>query len=254
MLLATKTQRLVISACAVVCFCFSITSQAAISFPKLTGQVVDGAGLLSNHAEKKLAQQLAAHDNATSNQVVVVTLKDLQGYSIEEYGYQLGREWGIGQKGKDNGVLLIIAKAERKVRIEVGYGLEGTLTDAISANIIHSVIRPAFKKRQFEQGINAGVSAIIEALGGQYTMKKAAKKRETSGLTWLFFAAIIFWPIITPFLPSSFLNQRIGGGRGRQGYGGYSGGFGGGSSGGGFGGGFGGGGGGFGGGGASGGW
>ena len=235
----------------------SITTQAAINFPKLTGQVVDNADLLSRSTETKLAQQLAAHENATSNQVVVVTLKDLQGYSIEEYGYQLGREWGIGQKGEDNGVLLIIAKAERKIRIEVGYGLEGTLTDAISANIIHSVIRPAFKKRQFEQGISAGASAIIEALGGQYKMKERGKKQEASGLMWLFFAAVIFWPIITPFLPSSFLNQRIGGGRSRYGYGGYSGGLGGGfgSGGGGFGGGgFGGGGGGFGGGGASGGW
>lgn len=248
-----NAKKLLLALGAVVCMCFSITSQAELNFPKLTGQVVDGADLLSATAEKQLAQQLAAHQNATSNQVVVVTLNDLQGYSIEEYGYQLGREWGIGQKDQNNGVLLIIAKAERKVRIEVGYGLEGTLTDAISANIIHTVIRPAFKKAQFEQGISAGATAIVEALGGQYTMKQARKKRDASGLTWLFFAAIIFWPIITPFLPSSFLNQRISGGRGRHGYGsGMGGGFG---SGGGFGGGgFGGGGGGFGGGGASGGW
>ena len=250
MVLLTYAQRLLLTFGAVVCLCFSIASQAELSFPKLTGQVVDGADLLSTSAQKQLAQQLAAHQNATTNQVVVVTLNDLQGYSIEEYGYQLGREWGIGQKDQNNGVLLIIAKAERKVRIEVGYGLEGTLTDAISANIIHTVIRPAFKKAQFEQGISAGARAIVEALGGQYTMKQARKKRDTNGLTWLFFAAIIFWPIITPFLPSSFLNQRIGGGRGRHGYGsGMGGGFGSGG-----GGGFGGGGGGFGGGGASGGW
>ena len=84
----------------------------------------------------------------------------------------------------NKGVLILLAKKERKVRIEVGYGLEGILTDAISANIIHSVMRPAFKKRQFDSGISAGASAIIEALGGQYTMKKNSQKRDTNALTW----------------------------------------------------------------------
>ena len=107
---------------------------AAIKFPELTGRVVDNAGLLSPAVEQALTEQLAAHEQATTNQVVVVTLPNLQGYTIEEFGYQLGRYWGIGQKGKDNGVVFLVAKAERKVRLEVGYGLEGVLTDALSAN------------------------------------------------------------------------------------------------------------------------
>ncbi len=94
-------------------------------FPELTGRVVDNAGLLDPTEEQALADKLATEEQQSSNQVVVVTVPDLQGYPIEEYGYQLGREWGIGQEGKDNGVLLIVAPNERRLRIEVGYGLEG---------------------------------------------------------------------------------------------------------------------------------
>ncbi len=228
-------------------------ANAEPSFPELTGRVVDKAGLLDPGNKQNLSAQLDAHENASSNQIVVAILKDLQGYSIEEYGFQLGRHWKIGQKDKDNGALLLFAIDERKVRIEVGYGLEGQLTDAISANIIHQVILPAFRKGQFDQGIQNGVTAIIDAVGGQYKMRqsKSRKQRQTSSLSWLF---------ILPWIGFSLLGGRrrglgssliaaglIGGlssGRGR------SGGF----SGGGFGGGFSGGGGGFGGGGASGGW
>jgi uncharacterized protein len=228
--------------------CLTIVSaelMAAPEFPKLSGRVVDNAGFLSAGVKKQISEQLAAHEKASANQVVVVTLPDLQGYSIEEYGYQLGREWGIGQKGEDNGVLLIVAKAERKVRIEVGYGLEGTLTDAISANIIHGVITPAFKKGQFEAGIQAGVTAVVEALGGQYVMKERQTKGKDTGRMFFFFIffVLMFWPLLTMFLPHSMT-------RGRGYHGGY-GGFGGGGFGGG---GFSGGGGSFGGGGASGGW
>jgi uncharacterized protein len=217
---------------------------AAPNFPQLTGRVVDNAGMLEAAARQRLDTLLQGHENATSNQVVVVTLPDLDGYDIADYGYQLGRHWGIGQKGQDNGVLLIVARQERKVRIEVGYGLEGTLTDAISANIINAVMVPAFKKGQFSQGIEAGAAAIIQALGGQYTMKKAARSKTAAFPFILFFIIVII------------IVNVIGGGRRRRGgryYGGYYGGFGG-RGGGGFGGGFGGGGGGFGGGGASGGW
>src|SRR5690606_33601941 len=120
--------------------------------------------------------QLQAHENASGNQLVVVTLPELGGYSIEEYGYQLGRHWGIGQKGEDNGVLLIVARDERKVRIEVGYGLEGTLTDALSSNIIHAVILPRFRQNDFNGGIAAGATAIIQALGGEYKLKERPKR------------------------------------------------------------------------------
>jgi len=144
------------------------TLLAAPSFPVLTGRVVDMAGILSPAFEAELGARLAAHEKATTDQVVVVTLKTLGGYDIADYGYQLGRHWGIGQKGKNNGVLLIVAPAERKLRIEVGYGLEGTLTDAISRDIIERRIKPAFRQQQYEQGIRDGVEAILATLGGEF--------------------------------------------------------------------------------------
>jgi uncharacterized protein len=135
-------------------------------FPPLTGRVVDDAGVLNSYTVGELTLMLADHERGTGEQVVVVTLKSLQGYTIEDYGYQLGRHWGIGQKGVNNGALLIVAPKEHKVRIEVGYGLEGTLTDAISATIIQSYILPSFKLGDFNAGILAGTTSIIQVLGG----------------------------------------------------------------------------------------
>lgn len=133
---------------------------AAQTFPALSGRVVDQAGLLSPEAEVALTAKLEALERDTSDQLVVVTIDSLQGREIEEYGYQLGRAWGIGQAEDDNGVLLIVAPEERKVRIEVGYGLEPVLTDALSALIIHNEILPAFREGYFERGIAQGVDAI----------------------------------------------------------------------------------------------
>lgn len=107
--------------------------QAAPAFPTLSGRVVDEAALMSRKQAHQLTQQLAAFEKRSGIQLVVVSVDSLDGETIEEYGYQLGRHWGIGQKGKNNGVLLLIAQDERKVRIEVGYGLEGALPDAIAA-------------------------------------------------------------------------------------------------------------------------
>ena len=139
------------------------------NFPALTGRVVDDAQILDAGVRGQLDAMLAAHEHATGNQVVVVTLKTLEGNAIEEYGYQLGRKWGIGEKGKNNGALLIVAPNEREVRIEVGYGLEGTLTDAQSNNIIANVIVPAFKRGDTASGITAGAQAIVGVLAGEDT-------------------------------------------------------------------------------------
>jgi uncharacterized protein len=136
------------------------------TYPALTGRVVDEAGILTDSTRAALTDMLAQHERETGNQVVVVTLKDLQGYTIEDFGYQLGRKWGIGQKGKNNGVLLIVAPKEHKVRIEVGYGLEGTLTDAVSREIIEREILPAFKSGDFNAGVLAGATSILKVLGG----------------------------------------------------------------------------------------
>jgi uncharacterized protein len=145
---------------------------AALAFaqpqvPALTGRVVDRAELLNATQEAELTQRLASHEQATGDQLVVVTLPDLDGRSIEETGLALGREWGIGQKGRDNGALLIVAQAERRIRIEVGYGLEGRLTDAQSALIIHNLIAPAFRQGDFAGGIRAGVEGMIQVVGGE---------------------------------------------------------------------------------------
>src|ERR1700719_3809325 len=137
-----------------------------LKFPPLTGRVVDEAGVLDSRTVGELTLMLADHERTTGQQVVVVTLRSLQGYTIEDYGYQLGRHWGIGQKGANNGALLIVAPKEHKVRIEVGYGLEGTLTDAISSTIIQNYILPSFKRGDYSAGIVAGTTSILGVLGG----------------------------------------------------------------------------------------
>ncbi|MGL4505914.1 MAG: TPM domain-containing protein, partial [Aeromonas sobria] len=142
--------------------------QAAPDFPALSGRVVDEAALMSRKQAHQLTQQLTAFEKRSGIQLVVVSIDSLDGETIEEYGYQLGRHWGIGQKGKNNGVLLLIAQDERKVRIEVGYGLEGALPDAIAANIIHGRILPAFKRGDMVAGIMAGSQSIMKALAGKY--------------------------------------------------------------------------------------
>jgi hypothetical protein len=137
---------------------------AALDIPALTGRVVDEAGILDGPARSALAEKLAALEAKTTDQLVVVTLKSLQGISIEDFAVQLGRSWKIGQKDKNNGVLLIVAPNERKVRIEVGYGLEGKLTDTASKLIIENSIIPRFKASDFPGGIGRGVDDIISAL------------------------------------------------------------------------------------------
>lgn len=140
---------------------------ADIAIPALSGRVVDQAGILSSSEESSLSGKLAALERKTTIQVVVVTLKGLQNRTIEEWGLALGRGWGIGQAGKNNGVLLIVAPAERELRIEVGYGLEGDLPDATADNIIRNVIVPRFKAGSMPGGISDGVDAIGRVLSGE---------------------------------------------------------------------------------------
>ncbi|MFZ0269404.1 TPM domain-containing protein [Caulobacter sp.] len=137
---------------------------AGPTFPALTGRVVDNADILSPQVEAELTTKLEHLEKTTGRQLVVATVPDLQGYEIEDYGYQLGRAWGIGQKGTNTGALLIIAPTERKVRIEVGYGLEPILTDALSSVIIQTTILPRFKAGDLEGGITAGTDAVIQQL------------------------------------------------------------------------------------------
>jgi uncharacterized protein len=128
---------------------------AAQSFPPLTGRVVDEAGIIPDADERALTERLAAHEAKTTNQVVVATVRSLGGRGIEEYGVDLGRAWGIGQAERNNGAILLVAPNEREVRIEVGYGLEGELTDAISGLIISGSIIPRFRDGDYPAGIAA---------------------------------------------------------------------------------------------------
>ena len=140
-------------------------ARAAPTFPALTGRVVDDAHILSPMARAELDQELGALELKNSRQLIVVTLPSLQGYDIADYGVQLGRKWGIGQKQTNNGVLFIIAPNEHKVRIEVGYGLEGVLTDAMSNVIIEREVVPRFRQKDMEGGVVAGTRALVEQLG-----------------------------------------------------------------------------------------
>jgi uncharacterized protein len=231
---------------------FAQWAQAELKFPALSGQVVDTAGMIDSDSKERLSQMLRAHEELTTEQVVVVTLPDLQGSTIEDYGYQLGRFWGIGQKGKDNGALLIVAKDERKVRIEVGYGLEDRLTDAQSSVIINQIITPAFKQGDFVGGISKGTEAIVQVLGGDPLAEPVVGASGGDDVTdWKM--SLLFLILFVAFI---YINMRWGralGGLG-GGYIGSGGGGGFGSAGSGGGGGMRGGGGSFGGGGASGGW
>lgn len=148
-------------------FLFCTLAFAAPFFPELTGRVVDNAHVLSEGTIQQLDTILADYERGTTNQVVVVTIPSLQGYAIEDYGYQLGRHWEIGQAGKNNGVLLIVAPNEKKVRIEVGYGLEPVLTDALSSTIIQGIILPEFRAGNLETGVVKGTRAIVDVLGGK---------------------------------------------------------------------------------------
>jgi len=222
-------------------------------YPALTGRIVDNADLLSPTDEEALSATLKELEDKSSDQLVIVTLPSLQGYTIEDFGYRLGRHWGIGTKELDNGVLLIVAPNERKVRIEVGYGLEPILTDALSRVIIDNAILPRFRTGDFPGGIKDGVRDIGLALTGDAEeLKRRAKIRrdaDEAPIDWftILFYLAIFAAVL--YLSSKGVVVAPGSSRGGRSRGGFSGG--GWSSGGG---GFSGGGGGFGGGGSSGSW
>lgn len=151
-----------------------------LTFPALTGRVVDEAGLLDPADRATLTESLAGLEAKTTDQLVIVTLKSLQGNSIEDYGYQLGRKWQIGTRDRNKGVLLIAATTEQEVRIEVGYGLEGTLTDALTRYIIETSILPRFKAGDLPGGIKAGTEQITRVLSGDSDELKRAAAQSAS--------------------------------------------------------------------------
>ena len=138
---------------------------AQVAVPTLTGRVVDRAGILSPHVEAALTARLAAHEDSTSNQVAVLTVPSLEGEVLEPFATRVFRAWGLGQADRDNGVLLLVARDDRQVRIEVGYGLEGDLTDAAAGSIIRGEIVPRFRDGDYDGGVLGGVEAILARLG-----------------------------------------------------------------------------------------
>lgn len=147
--------------------CCAVTARA-LDVPPLRGRVNDLAKILSPDVAKRLDAALAAFEASDSTQVVVLTVPSLEGDTIEGFSIKTAQEWGIGQKGKDNGVLLVVSKGDREVRIEVGRGLEGVLTDALSGRIIDHVIVPEFKKGDFNAGVEQGAETIMAAVRGEY--------------------------------------------------------------------------------------
>ncbi len=186
----------------------------AQTFPQLTGPVVDQANILPADVEARLAEKLSALKAQSQRELVVVTLPDLQGYEISDYGYQLGRHWQLGTKEKNEGAMLIIAPKERKVRIEVGYGLEPVLTDGLSSLIINQQIVPRFKAGDMPAGIEAGTDAIIKqlTLPADQAAQIAAKAQQQEKPEGVPFGVVIWLIIFFLFFVLPLL-RRMGGGR-----------------------------------------
>ena len=192
----------------------------AQEFPKLTGRVVDAANLLDPAREKALTDKLAALEQQSGRQLVVVTIPSLQDYDIADYGYQLLRHWGIGSKEKNDGAIFIIVPNERKVRIEVGYGLEGILTDALSSRIIRENVVPHFKANDYSGGIEAGTNAIAtllalppeEARAQAAAAEQGQKSNRDNGSGFM----VIFWIVIVLFFVLPTIFGRRGGKRYRR--------------------------------------
>ncbi|MBI4711457.1 MAG: TPM domain-containing protein [Candidatus Omnitrophica bacterium] len=209
-------------------FVFFLPIIHALEVPKRAdGYVTDRAGLLSPAAKAELETTLRAFEEKTSNQVVVATFPSLEGDSLEDFSMRLAMAWKAGQKGKNNGVILLIFKNDRKMRIEVGYGLEGVLTDALAGEIIRNEIAPQFKQGRYDEGITDGVYAIMSATRNEY--KASVPGAKING-TYIFLLGFLIALMAFLRFYVAFLEADIGSGGGggfRSGGGGFSGGGGG---------------------------
>ena len=228
-------------------------AQNIIAKPNPATLVTDVAGVLTPEQKQALEKKLVAIDDSSSNQIAVVIIPTLDGYPKEEYATKLFRDWGIGNKKTNNGVLLLVAINDRQIRIEVGYGLEGAIPDITALNIIDNDIKPAFKAGNYYEGINKATDNIAKAAVGEYKVAKAKKSKSKGSGGFLIIFIIIFLilrsgrggggsniggsgfsDVATGLLLGSILGGGgRGGGGGYGGGGGGFGGFGGGSSGGG---------------------
>jgi uncharacterized protein len=150
-------------------------------------------GLLSQGEINQLEQKLKAYNDSTSTKVVIVIVKSVQPYDISEYAIKLGREWGIGQKGKNNGIVFLWAPSDRKIFIATGYGAEGALTDAYSKRIIETVVKPNFKQLRYYQGLDEGTSSIFKYLSGEFDAEPTEEGDWGLVIFWVIMFFIIYW-------------------------------------------------------------
>jgi uncharacterized protein len=178
---------------------FTIAPAFAISYPALTGRVVDQANIIQPGTRATIEQKSADLEEKSGIQLVVATVNSLEGQEIEPYANELFRKWALGEKKKNNGVLLLVAPNEHRVRIEVGYGLEGTLTDALSKVIISNAMTPRFKAGNFSEGISRGVDDIITVLttdASEWQKRPSLRldyQQPVDSTSWLIFAAVVLF-------------------------------------------------------------
>jgi uncharacterized protein len=200
--------------CLLLALASQVLAQAQPAFPALSGRIVDAAGIIPQDRRAGIDARLAAHEAKTTDQIVVATLPSLQGYAVEDFANRLFRAWRLGQDKTNNGVLLLVAPSERKVRIEVGYGLEGALTDALSRVVIATAITPKFKTGDFAGGIEAGVDAILSILSKDADeWQRRAKVRDDQPGFEAVIPFIIMALFLAIFLTMAFNSVR----QGRQG-------------------------------------
>ncbi len=157
-------------------------SKAQLVIPQLWGmRVHDEAKVLSSQTTQSLEQALKVFEDSTSNQIAILIINSLEGEALEDYALKVAEAWKLGDQKNDNGVLLLIAVNDRKIRIEVGEGLEGPLPDAMCSRIIRNEIAPAFRRQAYDEGVTAGVVGIMQAIKGEYTNNGTTRKREKSG-------------------------------------------------------------------------
>lgn len=173
-------------------FALTAPALAYVSPGQATGFVNDFAPVLTNEQRQTLEQKLKKFNADTSNEISVVFIKNLGGDTVENFASELFKDWGLGQKDKDNGILVLIAIEDRQMRLEVGYGLEGALTDAQSSWIINQVLKPAFRQNDYYGGVDQAVDKIIAATQGEYLPEAAASPDLQFSLDWIWFIFFIF--------------------------------------------------------------
>jgi uncharacterized protein len=174
---------------------------SALSVPKLQGYVNDYAHMISGPTKAKLEEELKSFEQSDSTQLVILTIPSLEGESPEDYSIRVVEAWKLGQARKDNGILLLVSKDDRKLRIEVGRGLEGRLTDLMAGRIIDLVIKPWFKRGDFDGGFAAGVASLIDAARGEFKAEQKDSRKGTQPFSsfWLFLIGgfILFFFILS---------------------------------------------------------